>query len=164
MTKTRKKKNKQYMNPFQTILVFFVTLFLSFNIGLFANPDIEKKEVQAQVEKYFKVWSLAKIDEYGKLFHENAIIFFREKSTGNIRQENLGRFLESQKRAHGSSTEKMTEIPLEIKIDLYGKDTAQVAVYWKLTSGDRVSLGWDHFLWTKQDGQWKIVNLFFYAD
>ena len=140
-----------------------LVLFLSF-VSLLANSELEKKQLRSKVEEYFEVWSMADIDSYGKLFHESAVIFYRDKYSGKIEKESLKLFLENQKRAHEMSTQKMSEVPLEIKIYLLGKNTAQVAVYWKLQKGKEIIYGWDYFTWIKTTDGWKILNLFFYSE
>jgi hypothetical protein len=140
-----------------------LVLFLSF-VSLLANSELEKKQLRSKVEEYFEVWSMADIDSYGKLFHESAVIFYRDKYSGKIEKESLKLFLENQKRAHEISTQKMSEIPIEIKIYLHGKNTAQVTVYWKLQKGKEIIYGWDYFTWIKVAEEWKILTLFFYSE
>ena len=40
---------------------------------------------------------------------------------------------------------------------------ARAEVFWKLTQGDRVETGYDHFTLIRQGERWQIVHLLFYA-
>jgi hypothetical protein len=78
-----------------------------------------------------------------------------------LRQE-LKHFLRDQTEAHRRASAPLEEHAEDIDILVTGP-FAYVRVLWKLTSGDRVSRGYDHFLLSRTPAGWKIVALVFYG-
>jgi hypothetical protein len=144
-------------------IIFMIIIGIIWIRPIDSTPEKEKKNIRVQVEKYFSVWSEGKMDEYETLFHPSAIIFYRYKNSNQFRTDSVPDFIAGQREAQKNSTELLTEIPLDIQILFQGKDTAQVSVYWKLFSKNRNTLGYDHFTWVKINGEWKILNLYFYS-
>ena len=127
-----------------------------------AKPaDPREKEVQALLNAYFTSWSKADLLAYGKCFMPQSAIHMIEPN-GRLVTLPLGPFLKTQQEAHRSNPNKMTETAerTEIRFDA---DLAHALVYWKLVDGERTEYGYDHFTLMKSEGEWRIVNLVFYA-
>ncbi len=141
------------------IFLFFL-LFIS-QMQLTADDQLEKKNIDEMIDRYFTTWSNTDMEGYESCFHPNAIIHFERN--GEVRQENLSNFIEGQKNAHANATEKMKEIPLFKKIQV-DKNISQVTVRWKLTVSSREQYGYDYFTLIKFKKKWKIIYLIFNND
>lgn len=144
---------------------FLIVTFLSFSFfaeSFNSKKNNPKKTIEELTKKYFEFWSNAKMEEYGNLFHSKAVIYYRDRFTQDVSSENLETFLRNQTQAQLNPQTRMTEIPLNIQVELAGEDTAMVTVYWKLSAGYRTIFGYDHFIWAKLGEDWKIISLFFY--
>ena len=71
-------------------------------------------------------------------------------------------FVASQREYHQTAPQKAIEVPVSMDIRFEGK-LARAAVFWRLTAGQRIETGYDHFLLMKSQGAWRIVNLTFYS-
>ena len=98
--------------------------------------------------------------DYGNCFADGAVI--QEVGSGDISTQMKGPFVATQATYHKMAVFKAVEVPVRTAIT-FEADLARVVVYWKLTAGPRLQYGYDHFTLLKQDGQWKIANLVFYA-
>jgi pyroglutamyl-peptidase len=117
--------------------------------------------VKKFVEHYFSTWSEQDMDGYEDCFLPEACIQFID-ARGLIQTTGKARFVASQRAFHRSSTTRTVEVPENIDIRFEGK-LVRAVVYWKLTSGDRIERGYDHFTLIMEEGHWRIVNLVFYG-
>jgi ketosteroid isomerase-like protein len=140
----------------KSILLLYSILFFS------CLQADDKIVVEKKIDHYFQTWSDGDMVGYKNCFHENAVIQYKSRGSGSYQTESLENFVDGQASAIAHS-EKMTEIPLSKKITIQD-GTAHAIVRWKLTSGSRVSQGYDHFIWTKTNTGWKILYLYFYFD
>lgn len=126
-------------------------------------PAASAKEqaVKAFVEHYFKVWSDQDMDAYDDCFMTDASIQFIDHR-GQLFTTPRQRFVASQREVHRRSTTRSIEVPVTIEIR-FEQEFARAVVYWKLTSGPRIQMGYDHFTLKLDRGRWRIVNLLFYA-
>lgn len=124
-----------------------------------ASP--REKEVRDLVERYFKVWSDRDMDAYDDCFMTDAVIQHVD-ARGQLVSIPRGKFVAGQREAHRRSPDPMVEVPESIDIR-FEQRIARAVVYWKLTAGDRVETGYDHFTLKLDRGRWRIVNLLFYA-
>lgn len=123
------------------------------------NP---KKKIEELTKQYFEYWSNGKMEEYGNLFYPTAVVYYKDRFTNSISLQTLEIFLKEQTQIQLNPQRRMKEVPLSIQIELVGEETALVNVYWKLSSNHKAIFGYDHFIWTKTDRDWKILSLFFY--
>jgi pyroglutamyl-peptidase len=123
--------------------------------------DPRLPNVKKFVEHYFSSWSEQDMDGYDACFLPEACIQFIDPR-GLIQTSGKARFVASQRAFHRSSTIRTIEVPETIDIRFEGR-LARAVVYWKLTSGDRIERGYDHFTLMIEEGQWRIVNLVFYG-
>jgi pyroglutamyl-peptidase len=119
------------------------------------------QEVEAFIRRYFQTWSDQDMDAYGRCFASNACIQFIDPD-GRISLYTLAPFLTSQRESHRRARHRQTEVAESIDIR-FEAQLARVVAYWKLTAGPRTEFGYDHFTLIKQQGQWRIANLVFYA-
>lgn len=126
-------------------------------------PAASAKEqaVKAFVEHYFKVWSDQDMDAYDDCFMTDASIQYIDHR-GQLFTSPRQRFVASQREVHRRSTTRSIEVPVTIDIR-FEQEFARAVVYWKLTSGPRIQMGYDHFTLKQDRGRWRIVNLLFYA-
>lgn len=124
-----------------------------------ASP--REQEVKAFVEHYFKVWSDQDMDAYDDCFMTDACIQYIDHR-GQLFTTPRQRFVASQREIHRRSTTRAIEVPVTTEIR-FEQEFARAVVYWKLTSGTRVQMGYDHFTLKKDRGRWRIVNLLFYS-
>ena len=122
----------------------------------------DDKEVRSFLERYFSTWSAQDMDGYGACFHDQARITFASKG-GQTESLGLTDFLHSQRMAHQTSSVKMNEVPLEMKIAM-GNNITQAAVTWKLSKGAEVNTGTDYFTLIKTASGWRIIALAFEQD
>jgi pyrrolidone-carboxylate peptidase/ketosteroid isomerase-like protein len=120
-----------------------------------------EKDARALVERYFQVWSNRDMDAYDDCFMADAVIQHVDAS-GRLTSIPRGKFVAGQRDAHRRSPEPMVEVPESIEIRFEQK-IARAVVYWKLTAGDRVETGYDHFTLMLDRGRWRIANLLFYS-
>ncbi len=123
-----------------------------------ANP--ERAAVEKLIENYFKSWSEQRMRDYGNCFADGAVI--QEVGSGEILTQMKAPFVATQATYHKMAIFKAVEVPVRTAIT-FEADLARVVVYWKLTAGPRLQYGYDHFTLIRQKGEWKIVNLVFYA-
>jgi len=123
--------------------------------------DPRHAEVEELIKRYFATWSNQDIDGYGQCFMGNATIQFID-SQEELTRFSLAPFLASQREAQRMAQYRQTEVPETTDIRFEGP-LARVVVYWKLTAGPMAEYGYDHFTLMKYKGQWRIVNLVFYA-
>lgn len=121
----------------------------------------KEQEVKAFVEHYFKVWSDQDMDAYDDCFMTDAVIQYIDHR-GQLFTTPRQRFVAGQREIHRRSTTRSIEVPVTIDIR-FEQEFARAVVYWKLTSGSRVQMGYDHFTLKQDRGRWRIVNLLFYA-
>lgn len=122
------------------------------------NP--ERAAVEKLIENYFKSWSDQRMRDYGNCFADGAVI--QEVGSGDILTQMKDPFVATQATYHKMAIFKAVEVPVRTAIT-FEAELARVVVYWKLTAGPRLQYGYDHFTLIKQKGEWKIVNLVFYA-
>lgn len=127
-----------------------------------AKLEARYQEVKAMIERYFKTWSDQDMDGYEACFMPSASVQMLE-GPGGLTTLALPRFIASQREYHRTSPIKTVEVPLSIDIRFEEK-LARVVVYWKLTCGARIEKGYDHFTLTRNNNDWKIVNLVFYTE
>ncbi len=138
-----------------------VLFFFLFQFCFYSNEKNDLREIESALDLYFSSWSKANMIEYKNLFHDSAMIQF--DSGFEIKTEFLEEFIVGQIYAHKTSLSKMTEIPINKKIQIEsGK--AQAIVRWKLTSENREQMGYDYFTFVKIKNKWKIVHLIFHND
>jgi pyroglutamyl-peptidase len=123
--------------------------------------DPKRAEVEEMIRRYFQTWSNQDMVGYGACFLTEAVVQFID-SQDRLSSTALGAFLVSQREAHRRARDRQTEVPESIDIRFEQK-LARVVVYWKLTTGPKTEYGYDHFTLMKVRGQWRIVNLVFYA-
>lgn len=121
----------------------------------------QTKEIKEFIGRYFSTWSNQDMKGYDACFLPDACIQHVD-GTGQLTTYSRVRFIASQRDYHRNSQHKTTEVPETIDVRFEGK-LARVIVYWKLTAGPRTEKGYDHFTLMKHDGNWRIVNLVFYA-
>ncbi|HEV3342919.1 MAG TPA: nuclear transport factor 2 family protein [Pirellulales bacterium] len=121
-----------------------------------------REEVKRFVEGYFRSWSKQDMAAYGDCFARQACIQFID-ARGEVHTSAKDDFVAGQREVHRTSPHAMVEVPQTIDIRFEAR-LAEAVVYWKLTAGPRTELGYDHFRLAKQGGDWKIVNLVFYAE
>lgn len=157
------------MENLKKIIFLFVFLTCLFLFSCIDNNLLSDEKKQASIDRfisrYFKTWSNKDIHSYKNCFHEGAVIQFIRSDGGLITQK-LEQFINEQEKLFQSFD--MVEIPLSKKIEIYNKNAA-VTVQWKLTTissqNQKIyTYGYDHFLLTYIDGQWKIVSLVFYEE
>lgn len=151
------------MNKLKLIHRIITITFLVFALQIYpdSSESKEKKSIEEMIDQYFSTWSSQDMEGYESCFHSNAVIHFERN--GEVREEKLTAFIDSQKRAHSFSFEKMKEIPLSKKIQI-ANNIAQVTVRWKLTSASREDYGYDYFTLIKHKKKWKIIYLIFNND
>lgn len=142
-------------------LIFFILLFLFNSLFLYSDEILDKRNIEEAVDKYFSSWSNEDMENYEASFHPDAIIHFERN--GDIHESKLKPFIEGQRNAHQSSSEKMKEVPISKKIQI-DKNIAQVTVRWKLTTNNREQYGYDYFTLIKYKKKWKIIYLIFNND
>ena len=123
--------------------------------------DPRYPEVKEMVRRYFRTWSEQDMAGYNRCFLPEATIQFIDAG-GEVSTSLRQAFIASQQRYHRTAPERAIEVPETIDIRFEGK-LARAVVFWKLTAGQRTETGYDHFTLLKQDGNWRIVNLTFYA-
>jgi len=121
----------------------------------------KEQEVKAFVERYFKVWSDQDMDAYDDCFMTDASIQYIDHR-GQLFTTPRQRFVASQRDIHRRSTTRSIEVPVTIEIR-FEQEIARAVVYWKLTAGPRIQMGYDHFTLKQDHGRWRIVNLLFYS-
>jgi pyroglutamyl-peptidase len=119
------------------------------------------REVRAFVEHYFKSWSDQDMDAYDSCFLPEAIIQYVD-DRGAVKNTSKRPFVASQREVHRNSDVRNVEVPETIDVRMEGR-LAHAVVFWKLTSGQRIQKGYDHFTVMKREGKWRIINLVFYA-
>ncbi len=77
-------------------------------------------------------------------------------------RQDLKEFVRDQTEAHRRAPSPLYERAEDMDMMMTGH-FAYVRVLWKLTSGDRVDRGYDHFLLSRTSDGWKIVSLIFYG-
>ncbi len=125
------------------------------------DDDPRLREVRTFVEHYFKSWSDQKMDAYDLCFLPEAVIQYID-DRGNVKNSAKRPFVNSQREVHRNSDVRNIEVPETIDVRLEGR-LAHAVVFWKLTSGNRVQKGYDHFTLMKREGKWRIISLIFYA-
>ncbi len=125
------------------------------------EDDPKLREVRAFVEHYFKSWSDQEMDAYDQCFLPEAVIQYID-DRGNVKNSAKRPFVSSQREVHRNSDVRNIEVPETIDVRMEGR-LAHAVVFWKLTSGNRVQKGYDHFTLMKREGKWRIINLIFYA-
>lgn len=143
------------------IFKLLVIIFISISLEISADDTTEKKSIQDLIDRYFATWSNQDMEGYKSCFHPSAMIHF--EINGEVKEENLSPFIESQRKAHALSLEKMKEIPVSKKIQ-FEQNTAHVIVRWKLTSTSREQYGFDYFTLIKYKNKWRIIYLIFHND
>jgi pyroglutamyl-peptidase len=121
----------------------------------------ELPAVKKLIDAYFKSWSDQRMRDYGNCFATGAVIQEISRS-GEIYTQMKDPFVASQSSYHKTATHKAIEVPVRTDIT-FEANLARAVVYWKLTAGPRLQYGYDHFTLIRQNGEWKIVNLVFYA-
>ncbi len=125
------------------------------------DEDPRLGEVRTFVDRYFRSWSDQDMNTYDSCFLPEAVIQFID-DRGAITSKGKTRFVSEQREVHRRSVERNVEVPESVEVRLEGR-LAHAVVIWKLTSGERVQKGYDHFTLLKREGKWRIVNLTFYA-
>jgi hypothetical protein len=121
-----------------------------------ATPvDAERAALDELVERYFATWSKPDIDAYGRCFHPNARIWFEGGESMA-----LAPFLESQRRAHASSTVPLREYPLQWEVAARN-GLGHAWVRWELDRGGDLEHGYDFFTFIYEDGRWQVLALVF---
>lgn len=124
-------------------------------------PSTREREVKAVIEHYFKVWSDQDMDAYDDCFMTDASIQYVD-GRGQLFTTPRQRFVASQREIHRRAAVRSIEVPETIEIR-FEQEYARAVVSWKLTAGDRVQKGYDHFTLKRDGGRWRIVNLLFYS-
>jgi pyroglutamyl-peptidase len=123
------------------------------------DRDAERiAEVEKFVHHYFRTWSNVEMDAYADCFLNEAVIQFID-GRGQLYSQAKRPFIAEQRQVQSKNPGKETPESIEIRLE---PNVARAIVYWKLTMGDRVEYGYDHFTLARQEGKWKIVNLLFY--
>ncbi len=140
-----------------------VGLLLVGGIAFGQEPKNEREaeriaEVKKFVEHYFSTWSNVEMDAYADCFLNEAVIQFID-ARGQLHSQPKRPFIAEQRQVQSKNPGKETAETIEIRLE---PNVARAIVYWKLTMGDRVEYGYDHFTLARQDGKWRIVNLLFY--
>ena len=125
------------------------------------DEDPRLGEVRTFVDRYFRSWSDQDMNTYDSCFLPEAVIQFIDDRAPSRRRARRGSSPSSE-RCTGESVERNVEVPESVEVRLEGR-LAHAVVIWKLTSGERVQKGYDHFTLLKPEGKWRIVNLTFYA-
>lgn len=115
-------------------------------------------EIEKFVHHYFRTWSDVEMDAYADCFLNEAVIQFID-GRGQLHSQAKRPFIAEQRQVQSKNPGKETAETVEIRLE---PNVARAIVYWKLTMGNRVEYGYDHFTLARQDGKWKIVNLLFY--
>lgn len=128
-----------------------------------ASPAQSPRQVAVErlIRQYFESWSNRDLDAYGRCFHPEATIHLLDES-GKVRSFAKGPFVDWQRQLQRRSGPPMTEVPVTIRIQ-FEQEVARAEVYWKLTQGERVEVGYDHFTLIKQGERWLILHLLFYG-
>lgn len=126
-----------------------------------ADQSPRHAAVERLIRHYFETWSNRDLDAYGRCFHPEATIHLLDE-TGKVRSFAKGPFVEWQRQLHRRGGPPMTEVPVTIRIQ-FEQEVARAEVYWKLTQGERVEVGYDHFTLVKQGERWLILHLLFYG-
>lgn len=124
------------------------------------EKEVDKRtpEVKKFVEHYFSTWSNVEMDAYADCFLNDAVVQFIDQR-GQLHSQTKKTFIAEQRAVQARNPGK--EVPESIEIT-FEPNLARAVVYWKLTMGQRVDYGYDHFTLARQQGKWKIVNLVFY--
>jgi pyroglutamyl-peptidase len=125
-----------------------------------AAADPREAAVRELIDGYFRSWSARDLERYGRCFMPQAAVQLVD-SAGKLTTMSLRPFLESQREAHRSTPEGMTETPERVDVKFEGR-LARVIVYWKLVARGRETFGYDHFTLMPMGDQWRIANLIFY--
>jgi pyroglutamyl-peptidase len=124
--------------------------------------DPRYPEVKEMVERYFRTWSDQDIKGYNDCFLPEACIQQLDLPSGRLMTFSRPVFIASQRQYHQTSPQRTIEVPETMDVR-FEENLARVVVYWKLTAGPRTERGYDHFTLLKQEGNWRIINLVFYA-
>jgi ketosteroid isomerase-like protein len=127
---------------------------------LFGSPPYDPS-LRKLILQYFSSWSNKDMETYAACFDPSSTIYVMEKGEVALRQD-LKDFLRGQIEAHRRASSPLSERAEDMDMVLTGQ-FAYVRVLWKLTSGERVSKGYDHFLLSRTPAGWKIVSLVFYG-
>ncbi|MBI5968144.1 MAG: nuclear transport factor 2 family protein [Deltaproteobacteria bacterium] len=145
-------------------LVTIVAALLGCLIGLGLSSLLHSSQHEPSLRKlilqYFAAWSHKDMETYGACFDPSASIYLMKNGQVVLRQH-LRDFLENQINLHKMASSSLEEHAEDIDMFITD-DLAYIRVLWKLTAGDRVSKGYDHFILSKTPKGWKIVTLLFY--
>jgi pyroglutamyl-peptidase len=119
------------------------------------------KDIKEFIGRYFSTWSKQDMKGYDACFLPDACIQHID-AKGRLTTSGRVQFVASQRNYHRNSPVRTTEVAESIDIRFEEK-LARVVVFWKLTAGRRTETGYDHFTLMRHEGQWRIVNLVFYA-
>jgi hypothetical protein len=144
-----------------TMVALLLGGFIGFFLSSFVNKAPDEPSLHQFIEKYFTTWSNKNMEAYAACFDPSATIYLIENSEV-ARQQNFKEFLEGQKIAHRAALYPLEEHAEDIDFFITG-NMAYVRVLWKLTAGNRVSKGYDHFVISKTPAGWKIITLIFYG-
>jgi len=100
------------------------------------------------------------MEGYAACFDPAATIYFMKNGRVAL-QQNFKDFLEGQKNAHKATATPLEEHAQDVDLFITG-NMAYARVLWRLTAGNRVSKGYDHFLIFRTSVGWKIITLLFY--
>lgn len=119
---------------------------------------------QRFLESYFSSWSNKDIFSYESHFHKDAIVML--VNDGLIqRNDNIKDFIQGQDSFLSTVNTPVSENMTTFTVDYYEGKFANVTARWKLTVGEEIKTGVDHFtLIQDEDNNWKILVLVWYID
>lgn len=120
----------------------------------------EEDRVARAIDAYFASWSNNNMTAYAGSFHPDAVIHFVQPNR-TISSTPLSVFVDEQRRLRSEMV--MEEVPLSKRIIIEG-DRAHAVVKWRLTSAGGQSTGFDHFVFTRVNQEWKIIYLIWSQD
>ncbi len=160
---TPKSRSAGFFSIFRPVTVAALLLGCLTGLGfsqLFGSPPSDPS-LRKLILQYFSSWSHKDMETYAACFDPSSTIYVMEKAEVAVRQD-LKDFLRGQVEAHRRASSPLVETAESMDMVVTGQ-FAYVRVLWKLTSGERVSKGYDHFLLSRTPGGWKIVSLVFYG-
>lgn len=148
------------INPV-SIVALFLGCFIGLGLSYLFHSTQYEPSLRKSILQYFSSWSHKDMETYASCFDPSAIIYLMEKDRVVLRQ-NLKDFMEDQINAHKRALSSLEEHAEDMDM-VITDHLAYVRVLWKLTAGDRVSRGYDHFVLSRTPAGWKIVTLVFYG-